>query len=135
MKIILIATGIVLLTISIIFFIKSYRIKQSAEQTLHQAECIKIQKANQEEERLLLKKEIQGLICQKDSLLQQVTIKKLQTDKIYQIEKNRLEEQIAIYKKGVDQAANAYIDGLQNHYVQAENKYLEKTILYDYKNF
>jgi hypothetical protein len=35
MKIILIATGIVLLTISIIFFIKSYRIKQSAEQTLH----------------------------------------------------------------------------------------------------
>lgn len=126
MKIILIAIGVVLLTISIIFFIKSYKIKQSAEQVLHQAECIKIQKANQEEERLLLKKEIQGLICQKDSLLQQVTIKKLQTDKIYQIEKNRLEEQIAIYKKGVDQAANAYIDGLQNHYVQAENKYLEK---------
>ena len=127
MNIVLIALGIILLIAGIILLIKSCEIKKQAKQILQYANSIKVQKSKRvEEERLSLKKEIQDLIYQKDSLLQQITKEKQQTDKIYEIEKNRLKEQLAIYKEGVDQAANSYIDGIQNHYTQVENKYYEK---------
>lgn len=125
--------GIILIVASLILFalagkklISASEQSKTAERVLNQARAVKIEKQAEQKQYQQLKSEINTLISQKTKLLEVISKEKEETDKLFIQQKNRLLEQIDLYKNSVASAATSYVDTLEQKYAAAEARYQER---------
>jgi hypothetical protein len=111
--------SLVILIIGIIFIIiGSY--------VLNKAHNIRIEKANELKEKEKIQQEILNLSYEKTKLLEDVTKEKEKIEELYENEKNKISEQIKIYRQNTDYASEKYLENLELQYTKAETDYLTK---------
>jgi hypothetical protein len=111
--------SLVILIIGIIFIIiGSY--------VLNKAHNIRIEKANELKEKEKIQQEILNLSYEKTKLLEDVTKEKEKIEELYENEKNKISEQIKIYRQNTDYASEKYLENLELQYAKAETDYLTK---------
>ncbi|MCC8068679.1 MAG: GIY-YIG nuclease family protein [Ruminococcus sp.] len=97
-----------------LFYYKSIKPQKQEEQKQHQDEFDKIYQ---------IQKEINELSSQKTQLLQDITKEKQEVEQIYEKEKNKLSEQINLYKSNLSYASEQYVYHLEQKYKEVEKEY------------
>lgn len=97
---------------------------------LHKAHNIRVSKAEEEEierQKLLnIQNEISSLSSKKIKLIEEIEKEKQKADEIYEKEKNRISEQLEIYRKNTDYASEQYVYCLEQEYQKIEKEYDKK---------
>lgn len=83
-------------------------------------------KVNKKEEQKQINEEINELTLKKFQLLEEIEKEKSNISLIYQNEKNRINEQIELYKNNLSYASEQYVAVLEKNYKENEEKYFNK---------
>ena len=81
---------------------------------------------NKKEEQKQINEEINEITLKKFQLLEEIEKEKSNISLIYQNEKNRINEQIELYKNNISYASEQYIATLEKSYKENEEKYFNK---------
>lgn len=81
---------------------------------------------NKKEEQKQINEEINELTLKKFQLLEEIEKEKSNISLIYQNEKNRINEQIELYKNNISYASEQYVATLEKSYKENEEKYFNK---------